>query len=67
MNGGTGRKRIGEILSARGYVTETRIVQLLSRGENAGKKIGEILIAEGYVTDDILASALKEQRDGESR
>jgi mannitol/fructose-specific phosphotransferase system IIA component len=55
-------KRLGEILGAKGYVTEARISQLLSRAQNAGKKIGEILVEEGYITEEVLASALDEQR-----
>jgi mannitol/fructose-specific phosphotransferase system IIA component len=56
------RRRLGEILGAKGYVTEAKISQLLSRAQNAGKMIGEILIEEGYITEEVLASALEEQR-----
>ena len=57
-----GNKRLGEILGARGYVTEARIAQLLTRADHAGKKLGEILVEEKYITRDVLDSALEEQR-----
>jgi hypothetical protein len=67
QGGGTGmsseaRKRLGEIIGARGYITERKIAQLLSRAQNQGKKIGEILVDEGYISEKLLASALDEQR-----
>jgi type IV pilus assembly protein PilB len=54
-------KRLGEIIGARGYITERKIAQLLARAQNRGKKIGEILVDEGYITENLLASALDEQ------
>ena len=55
-------KRLGEIIGAKGYITERKISQLLSRIKNRGKKIGEILVDEGYISEKVLASALDEQK-----
>ena len=41
------RKRLGEILVAKGVITATRINEALVRGDNRQKRIGEILLAEG--------------------
>jgi hypothetical protein len=61
-------KRLGEIIGAKGYITERKITQLLSRVQNRGKKIGEILVDEGYISQQVLASALSEQRqEGQTR
>lgn len=61
MNSDT-HKRLGEIIGARGYITERKISQLLSRAQNRGKKLGEILVDEGYISQKLLASALDEQQ-----
>ncbi|MHB8846140.1 MAG: GspE/PulE family protein [Nitrospirota bacterium] len=57
------RKRLGEILVAKGAVTAARINEALARNDNRQKRIGEILMAEGLITEELLAQALAEQRD----
>ena len=57
------RKRLGEILVAKGVITASRITEALARGDNRQKRIGEILIVEGLITEEILAQSLAEQRD----
>jgi len=57
------RKRIGEILSAKGLVTQIQISELLANPQSRVKRIGELLVAEGLITGEILAQALAEQRD----
>ena len=57
------RKRIGEILSARGVVTQKQIAEILARPDSRGKRTGELLVAEGLITEVLLAQALAEQRD----
>jgi len=57
------RKRLGEILTAKGIVTMERINEALARGDNRAKRIGEILLAEGIITEEHIAQALAEQRD----
>lgn len=56
------RVRLGEILAAKGFVTEEQIRDLLLRTDGRQKRIGELLVSEGLVTADILAGALAEQR-----
>ncbi len=56
------RKRLGDILVAKGVVTDARIAEALSRADR-GRRIGEILLAEGIITEEVLARALAEQRD----
>jgi len=55
------RIRIGEILVAKGGVTEEQIKEVLLRPDRQ-KRIGELLVAEGLITEEILAQALAEQR-----
>jgi type IV pilus assembly protein PilB len=57
------RKRLGEILSAKGIVTSSRINEELAKTENRHKRIGEVLLAEGLITEEQLAQSLAEQRD----
>jgi type IV pilus assembly protein PilB len=57
------RRRLGEILSAKGLVTEGQIADILSKTDGSRMRIGELLIAEGLVTEEALAKALAEQRD----
>ena len=57
------RKRLGEILSARGAVSQEQITEQLGKPESKGKRIGEALVAAGLITEEMLAQALAEQRD----
>jgi type IV pilus assembly protein PilB len=57
------RRRLGEILAAKGIVSATRINEAMARADNRQKRIGEILMAEGLITEEHLAQALAEQRD----
>ena len=57
------RRRLGEILAAKGIVSAARINEALARSDNRQKRIGEILMAEGLVTEEHVAQALAEQRD----
>jgi type IV pilus assembly protein PilB len=57
------RRRLGEILSAKGLVTEEQIAGLLAKTDGSRMRIGELLMAEGLVTEEALAKALAEQRD----
>ncbi len=56
------RKRLGEILTAKGAVTAARINEALTNADR-GKRIGEVLLAEGLITEELLAQSLAEQRD----
>jgi type IV pilus assembly protein PilB len=57
------RRRLGEILAAKGIVTAARINEVLAGSDTRQKRIGEILMAEGIITEEQLAQALAEQRD----
>jgi type IV pilus assembly protein PilB len=57
------RKRLGEILVAKGVITAARINEELARSDNRQQRIGEILMAAGLITEEVLAQSLAEQRD----
>ena len=57
------RKRLGDILVAKGVVTQAQITEILSKTNDRQKRIGEVLEAEGLITEEVLAQALAEQRD----
>jgi type IV pilus assembly protein PilB len=56
------RRRLGEILAAKGLVTPARINEVLARPENRSKRLSEILMAEGLITEEQASQALAEQR-----
>ena len=56
------RRRLGEILAAKGVVTAARINEALAKADSR-MRIGEILLAEGLINQEALALALAEQRD----
>jgi len=55
------RRRLGEILTAKGVVTQDQINELLAKTDR-GKRIGELLAGESLVSEEGLAMALAEQR-----
>jgi type IV pilus assembly protein PilB len=55
------RRRLGDILTARGAVSQAQINEVLQRTDGR-KRIGELLLSEGLVTEEMLAQALAEQR-----
>lgn len=57
------RKRLGDILVAKGIVTQEQINEALSRTDGRQKRIGEVLISEGLITEELLAKTLADQRD----
>lgn len=57
------RKRLGDILVAKGVVTQERISEILSKTDGRQKRIGELLVSEGIITEEQLAKTLAEQRD----
>ena len=57
------RKRLGDILVAKGCVTQAQINELVAKTDGREKRIGELLAVEGLVSDENLAQALAEQRD----
>lgn len=57
------RKRLGDILVAKGIVTQAQINDILARTDGRQRRIGEILLDEGLITEELLAKTLAEQRD----
>jgi type IV pilus assembly protein PilB len=56
------RRRLGDILTAKGAVTQERIDELLARTDGRTHRVGELLVTEGLITEEALAQALAEQR-----
>jgi type IV pilus assembly protein PilB len=57
------RRRLGDILVAKGIVTQEKINEIVRKTNGREKRIGEVLASEGLVTEEVLAQALAEQRD----
>lgn len=57
------RKRLGDILIAKGEVSQEQINEVLAKAGGRGKRIGELLLDAGLVSEETLAQALAEQRD----
>lgn len=55
------KQRLGDILLARGLVTEEQIEEALEIQKQHGKKLGEIFIAKRWVTDQDVLAALSGQ------
>ena len=57
------RKKIGEIMSEMGFISERQLEEALARQhkEHSGKKTGDILIELGFATDAEVTRALAEQ------
>jgi len=56
------RRRLGEILSAKGVVTQDQIREILEGADDHKLRIGERLVAQNLITEEMLAQALAEQR-----
>jgi len=56
------RRRLGEILAAKGAVTLEKINEVLTKANGRQRRIGELLMDEGLISEEILAAALAEQR-----
>jgi type IV pilus assembly protein PilB len=57
------RKRLGDILEAKGLVTQDQINGILAKQTDHQKRIGELLTEEGLVTEEAVSQALAEQRE----
>ncbi len=56
------RRRLGDILSAKGVVTQEQISEVLQRTDDHHFRIGERLMAQKLITEEMLSQALAEQR-----
>ena len=57
------RKRLGDILVAKGYVTQPQIDSVVARTDGREKRLGEMLLDEGLISEEVIAKTLAEQRD----
>jgi DNA repair exonuclease SbcCD ATPase subunit len=57
----TSGRTIGEILLARGFVTQAKLADAMDRQRESGKPLGQILVEENAISRLELASALAEQ------
>lgn len=55
------RKRLGDILIERGYISERQLRDALQKQEQSGQKLGKILLRDKIVTEQQLAECLAEQ------
>jgi type IV pilus assembly protein PilB len=54
------RKRIGDVLISRGFITASQLNQALEEQKVSGRKVGQILIENGSVTEEQLVDAISE-------
>jgi len=57
----TDRGTVGDILLARGYITEEQLAHAVGAQQQTGKPLGQVLVEAGAITRLELASALAEQ------
>jgi len=57
----SGKQRLGDILVARGTMTEQQLTEALNLQKSSGKRLGEVLIEKGWATDQDVLSALSRQ------
>jgi chromosome segregation ATPase len=57
----TDRRTVGDILLARGYISEAQLEHAIASQQSSGKPLGQVLVEAGAITRLELASALAEQ------
>jgi Mrp family chromosome partitioning ATPase len=57
------RRKIGQILTRAGYITEAQLAEALRLSRSAGRRLGETLVQLGYVTVQELDVAMATQAD----
>lgn len=55
--------KIGEILIAKGFLTNEKLDEALSEQKKTGEFLGKVLLRKGYVSEEQLTVALSEQFD----
>jgi len=55
------RKRIGDILIEKGFLTTAQLKEALSQQEKTGRKLGHLLLENEYITEDQLIEAISER------
>lgn len=66
MTENAARRRIGDILLAHGFASETELAEAGAEQERTGQPLGQILVQHGVITRLELASALAEQWSDQS-
>jgi len=56
-----GKKRLGDILVAKGYATHDEIEVILDSGRNTGKRMGQLLFEAGVISEEQLSKSLAYQ------
>lgn len=67
MDDASRQRRLGEILVARGLLTEAELATVLAEQEGSGRLFGEVVVALGLLTSSAVAEALGEQQGWTSR
>ncbi len=57
------RRRLGDILVAKGIATQEQIAEVLAKANGSHKRIGQLLEDNGLISEETLARTLAEQRD----
>ncbi len=55
------KKRIGELLLEKGYITPQQLEEGLKQQTVTGRRLGEILVEKGYITEDQLIDTISER------
>ncbi|MFQ6008723.1 MAG: type II secretion system protein GspE, partial [Candidatus Zixiibacteriota bacterium] len=55
------KKRIGDLLLEKGYITPQQLEEGLKEQAISGKRLGEILVDRGYVTEEQLIDTISER------
>jgi len=56
-----GKKRLGDLLVATGYITQETLQEVLKEQNRTGERLGRILVNKGYITEQNLIEALEFQ------
>ncbi|NLY89012.1 MAG: Flp pilus assembly complex ATPase component TadA [Firmicutes bacterium] len=56
-----GKKRLGDLLVATGYITPEALREVISEQSRTGERLGRILVNKGYITEQSLIEALEFQ------
>lgn len=62
MDDASQQRRLGEILVARGLLTEAELATVLAEQKGSGRMFGEVVVSLGLLTSSAVADALGEQR-----
>jgi type IV pilus assembly protein PilB len=55
------RKRIGDVLVEKGYITTAQLEEAIRKQQATGKRLGDLLIRNGLITEDQLLDAISDR------